>query len=107
MLLMTPPQLQLIMPRVLLTLKNKAEHVEKSNMEEKDGIEWQAVYSIWKQYPAVCLCPVMTPVSMNTCVHSQHGAVSLNMMTVTVPDQAHCLHHICSYNKDERVNLET
>lgn len=36
---MTPPQLQLIMPRVLLTLKNKVEHMEKCNMEEKDGIK--------------------------------------------------------------------
>lgn len=38
-------------------------------------------------------------------IRSQHGAVSLNMMTVIVSERARCDLHICSNNTEEGCGL--
>lgn len=58
---------------------------------------------IWKQYPAACLCDPHFQERLS--VRSQHGAVSLNMMTVIVSKQARCDLHICSNNTEEGCGL--
>lgn len=69
-----------------LTYINKAKK-KKSEVEEQmrwDGTDLSSnvVQFIWKQYLAVCLCDLSFQESLS--VHSQHGAVSLNMISVIV-----------------------
>ena len=59
---------------------------------------------IWKQYPAVCLCDPRSQERLS--VRSQHGAVSLNMMTVIVSERARCDLHICSNDTEEGCGLK-
>lgn len=66
--------------------------MEKSNAGEKEEMKQPSVATCCN----ILLFVYVTPVSMNACVRSQHGAVSLNTMTIIASDRAHCALYICS-----------
>lgn len=83
---------------------------EQRRRERRDwtALSGDVLQFIWKQYPAVCLCDPNFQERLS--VHSQHGAVSLNTMSVIVSEQAHCdlqLSAVITQTKDEDLRLDT
>lgn len=71
--------------------------MEKSNAGEKEEMKQPSVATCCSSSGNnILLFVYVTPVSMNACVRSQHGAVSLDTMTIIASDRAHCALYICS-----------